>query len=231
MCSDHSSSDVDVLAHVSSEPISSVDSSNLINNIGATGSTGSSSSSEPTDSSVPNASSESSCSAEQSEPSFTYEKDGYDLTEYAVDFMSDEQAYYSIIKSYTTDNVVILSICTNGIISSTVSYNRDNSAHETFRNEECSNDFPSLIEWVNNYYNEKVSIDKLLNNVFIGEDLVPLWKVLVDAMEDDTADNNHINIVVRNPLTSYDALNIILTAWLILVIIAVATFALLVSNI
>jgi hypothetical protein len=34
----------------------------------------------------------------------------------------------------------------------------------------------------------------MLNNVFIGEDLVPLWKVLVDASNEDKAEEEFNNI-------------------------------------
>lgn len=138
---------------------------------------------------------------------FTYEKDGKDLTDYALDFMENEINYYSTIQSYTKDKVALF-ICVAGIVSAAAYYESDGTVQEYFRNNDASEKkFESIQEWHNEFYGEVVTIDKHLNNVFIGEDLVPLWKVLVDEMEadfsvdSDVDDEEHNSNELPHPLT------------------------------
>lgn len=121
---------------------------------------------------------------------FSYIKDSNDLTDYALDFQNDELSYYHTIKSYTSDENMALFICVNGLISAGAYYTSDGIINEYFRNNEPSEKkFTSVKDWYNDYYGEVVTIDKLLNNVFIGEDLVPLWRVLLDEKESNDYEN------------------------------------------
>ena len=125
--------------------------------------------------------------------SFTYEKDNKDLTDYALDFMENEIDYYSTIQSYTKDKVALF-ICVSGIVSAGAYYESDGIVQEYFRNNDASEKkFNSIQEWHNEFYGEVVTIDKHLNNVFIGEDLVPLWKILIDEMEADCSVESDVN--------------------------------------
>jgi hypothetical protein len=126
---------------------------------------------------------------------FSYVKDSNNLTYYALDFMNDEISYYPIIKSYTYDEKVSLFICVNGLVTVGAYYADNCVVSEFFRNNDTSEkEFTSLQEWYNDYYGEVAGIDKLLNNIFIGEDLVPLWKVLVDEKEsEENVDEVHVD--------------------------------------
>jgi hypothetical protein len=126
---------------------------------------------------------------------FSYIKDSNNLTYYALDFMNDEISYYPIIKSYTYDEKVSLFICVNGLVTVGAYYADNCVVSEFFRNNDTSEkEFTSLQEWYNDYYGEVAGIDKLLNNIFIGEDLVPLWKVLVDEKEsEENVDEVHVD--------------------------------------
>lgn len=125
--------------------------------------------------------------------SFKYIKNDIDLTEYALDFITQELKYYNDMLSYTLEDEVTLFICVNGLISSVATYDsEDGRLTEYFRNDNSvDNKFNSIKEWYNDYYGESVTIDKVLNNVFIGEDLVPLWKVLVDTKEEEDCESDY----------------------------------------
>jgi hypothetical protein len=135
---------------------------------------------------------------------FSYIKDSNDLTYYALDFMNDELSYYPIIKSYTHDEKIALFICINGLVNVGAYYADNGVISEYFRNNDTSEkEFMSIEEWCNDYYGEVAGIDKVLNNVFIGEDLVPLWKILVDEKESeenvdesDVEEEEHTNVNV-----------------------------------
>jgi hypothetical protein len=119
-----------------------------------------------------------------SEP-FSYIRNSNDLTEFALDFAENELPYYDDIKSYTTDNKISLFICVNGLVSVGSYYESSGEVLEFIRNNDNSDKkFLSINSWYNDYYGEAVSIDKVLDNVFIGEDLIPLWKVLEDFKEE-----------------------------------------------
>jgi hypothetical protein len=119
-----------------------------------------------------------------SEP-FSYIRNSNDLTEFALDFAENELPYYDDIKSYTTDNKISLFICVNGLVSVGSYYESSGEVLEFIRNNDNSDKkFLSIQSWYNDYYGEPVSIDKVLDNVFIGEDLIPLWKVLEDFKEE-----------------------------------------------
>lgn len=133
--------------------------------------------------------------------SFSYEKDGLDLTSYALDFVTNENDYNTLISSYTTENLVALFICVEGLVTCAGYYHKNGEVEEYIRNNEPSDKkFNSISEWYNDYYGEPVTINKMLNNVFIGEDLVPLWKVLVDASNQDKEEEESIrNDVISDP--------------------------------
>ena len=100
--------------------------------------------------------------------------------------MHDEIQYYSTIQSYTNETKVTLFICVSGLVSAGGYYDADGTVYEYFRSNDTSEKkFTSIQEWYNDFCGEATRIDKVLNELFIGEDLVPLWKVLVDEMEED----------------------------------------------
>lgn len=133
--------------------------------------------------------------------SFSYKKDGLDLTSYALDFVTNENDYNTLISSYTTENLVALFICVEGLVTCAGYYHKNGEVEEYIRNNEPSDKkFNSISEWYNDYYGEPVTINKMLNNVFIGEDLVPLWKVLVDASNQDKEEEEAVrNDVISDP--------------------------------
>ena len=123
---------------------------------------------------------------------FSYVKN-IDLTEEALEFMSDETAYYDIIKSYTKEKLSLF-ICVSGLVAAGAYYDSEGTVQEYFRNNDNSDkQFISIQGWYNDFYGEPVSIDRVLNNVFIGEDLVPLWKVLEDSndIHEDNAEEDN----------------------------------------
>lgn len=128
--------------------------------------------------------------------SFSYEKDGLNLTSYALDFITNENEYNTLISSYTTENLVALFICVEGLVTCSGYYHKNGEVEEYIRNNEPSDKkFNSISEWYNDYYGEPTTINKMLNNVFIGEDLVPLWKVLVDASNQDKEEEEEDNVI------------------------------------
>ena len=125
---------------------------------------------------------------------FKYEVGINDLTDYALDFVDNEELYYNTIRSYTNEKKVTLFICVNGLVSASGYYHPETGIEEFYRINPTQNKFSSIREWYNDFYGEAASINKLLNNVFIGEDLVPLWKVLVVASEEDVGDNLEVEV-------------------------------------
>jgi hypothetical protein len=118
-----------------------------------------------------------------------------DLVQYALDFMDDEVQYYDIIKSYTSEKDISLFICKSGLICAHAVYYSDGSLREVSRNDtvhvspfspfedwqkgyDNSIYYSAIQDWYNHYNGESTSVFNTVNNVFIGEDLVPLWKVL-----------------------------------------------------
>ena len=135
-----------------------------------------------------------------------------DLVQYALDFMDDEVQYYDIIKSYTSEEEVSLFICKRGLICAHAVYYSDGSVRELSRNdlvhvapiEDWQNGydnsvyFSAIQDWYNHYNGESTSVFNTVNNVFIGEDLVPLWKVLEvykDEQEVETLQAQHVEVV------------------------------------
>lgn len=129
---------------------------------------------------------------------FTYLRNNTDLTNYALDFMEDEASYYNSMKSYTTEGEVSLFILDNGIVSAAAHFESDGTVDEYLRNDAPHKLYHSIRDWVNDYYNSNVSITKIIDSLHIGEDLVPIWMVLLDAKEsyDTNLDSN--NTVIPN---------------------------------
>jgi hypothetical protein len=127
---------------------------------------------------------------------FTYVKNNVELANYAIDFLEDESCYYNIMQSYTTEKKVALFILVNGLVCAAGHYYRDGSVHEYLRNDTPHKVFPSISHWLNDYFDNTVSVTKILDSVHIGEDLVPIWMALIDAKEgddmlrDESADSN-----------------------------------------
>jgi len=118
------------------------------------------------------------------ETPFVYVKNDVDYSDYALHFLSNELSYFAYIKSYTTEEDVMLFIRENGLVAKSAKLDKSGTLTEL----ETENEFVSIIDWVSAYKGEAAAIDYVLDNVYIGEDLVPLWKVLEDVKEDDDAD-------------------------------------------
>jgi len=116
---------------------------------------------------------------------FTYVKNKVELAEYAFDFLENEKSYYNIMQSYTTEKKVALFILVNGLVCAAGHYYRDGSVHEYLRNDTPHKVFPSIHDWLSDYFDNTVSITKILDSVHIGEDLVPIWMALIDAKDSD----------------------------------------------
>ena len=131
---------------------------------------------------------------EQSEQtdSLKYIKDGYDYTKYAEDFAHDEYSFYNIIKSYCTGSSILLSLKINNTVLSLSNLSENGMVTEFLRNDEAvNNTFNTIFAWVKNYYGSQKDIVYVLDNVYIGDDDVPLWNVLDDmkASDDEIAED------------------------------------------
>ena len=129
---------------------------------------------------------------------FTYLRNNTDLTNYALDFMEDETSYYDNMKSYTTEGQVSLFILDNGIVSAGAYFESDGTVDEYLRNDAPHKLYPSIRDWVNDYYNSNVSITKIIDSLHIGEDLVPIWMVLLDAKENYDTNLDYTNMIIPN---------------------------------
>lgn len=129
---------------------------------------------------------------------FTYLRNNTDLTNYALDFMEDETSYYDNMKSYTTEAQVSLFILDNGIVSAGAYFESDGTVDEYLRNDAPHKLYPSIRDWVNDYYNSNVSITKIIDSLHIGEDLVPIWMVLLDAKENYDNNLDYTNMIIPN---------------------------------
>ena len=135
-----------------------------------------------------------------------------DLVQYALDFMDDEVQYYDIIKSYTHEKDISLFICKSGLICAHAIYYGDGSLREVSRNDtvhvtpfspiedwqkgyDNSIYYSAIQDWYNHYNGESTSVFNTVNNVFIGEDLVPLWKVLEVYKDEQEVQQQPIKVV------------------------------------
>ena len=115
-----------------------------------------------------------------------YIKDHDDYSKYAEDFSRDEFSFYNIIKSYCTGSSIVLSLKINDTILSLSNLSENGIVTEFLRNDEkVNNTFNTIFTWVKNYYGSSKDIKHVLDNVFIGDDEVPLWYVLSDMKDSD----------------------------------------------
>jgi hypothetical protein len=155
-----------------------------------------------------------SSSASESTP-FVYKKNDVDYTNYAIDFLSDEISYYDYIESYTSEKDILLFIKQNDVVVKIAKLDKSGSIYELIENssDEIVKEYVSIIDWVSSYKGEATSIDYILDNVYIGENLVPLWKVIVDAKNEDYLEENEDikdnlpNIDVNIDIITTDILN------------------------
>lgn len=144
-------------------------------------------------------------SSEDGKKPFSYVKNDVDLTDHALDFVDFESDYYKDMKSYTTEKDLELFLCVGGVVSSSGVFDLSGNFTEKFRENKLKEEvFDSIYAWVNSYYGEVVTYDKMFNNVFIGEDLVPLWRVLevsYEEMEEDL--NNSIDDTIEKNQTTF----------------------------
>lgn len=137
------------------------------------------------------------------EKPFVYVKNDVDYSDYALHFLSHELTYFTYIQSYTTEEDVMLFICENGLVAKSAKLDKSGALTEL----ETETEFVSIIDWVSAYKGEAAAIDYVLDNVYIGEDLVPLWKVLEDVKDEDDIEDEcntkeeEDNIVESNNIT------------------------------
>jgi hypothetical protein len=125
---------------------------------------------------------------------FHYNKENIDYSQYALDFFDDEVSHYDIIKSYTNHSEIILFHCFNGSVCSSANYNSNGTVSEFMRDEAVTKNYGSIAEWMNDYLSKEAPFDYILDHVFIGEDLVPLWKILAVVKEEyDNITSTDIN--------------------------------------
>ena len=118
--------------------------------------------------------------------SLKYIKDEYDYSKYAEDFAHDEYSFYNIIKSYSSGPSIILSLKINNTLLSLSNLSENGMVTEYLRNDEAvNNTFNTIFTWVKNYYGSQKDITYILDNVYIGDDDVPLWNVLDDMKDAD----------------------------------------------
>ena len=119
-----------------------------------------------------------------------YVKDDIDLGEFVVDFLKNEEFYYSYIHSFSTENTTILRITDdNGKrISSGILLKNDTAVVEVKRSNtenferEVHN---SILEWYTSVCGEDSPFTEIFENVLIGNNSVPLWNVLKAVCDDD----------------------------------------------
>lgn len=138
--------------------------------------------------------SESEQQTEQTEQtdSLKYIKDDVDYSAYAEDFALDEYSFYNIIKSYSSGSTILLSLKINNTVLSLSNLGENGIVTEFLRNDEkVNNTFNTIFTWVKNYYGSQKDIVYVLDNVYIGDEYVPLWNVLDDmkATDDEIADD------------------------------------------
>jgi len=123
---------------------------------------------------------------EQQSDSLAYIKDGYDYSKYAEDFAHDEYSFYNIIKSYSSGSTITLSLKINSTVLSLSNLSENGMVTEFLRNDEAvNNTFNTIFTWVKNYYGSSKDIAYVLDNVYIGDEEVPLWNVLDDMKDSD----------------------------------------------
>jgi hypothetical protein len=110
------------------------------------------------------------------------------------------------MKSYTTEENLSIFILVNGLVSAAACFEKDGTVHEYLRNDASRKFYYSIREWVNDYYHTNVSVTKVLDSVYIGEDLVPIWMVLVDAKESDELLHNYKTIIIPNNISIINTL-------------------------
>lgn len=145
---------------------------------------------------------------------FVYKKNDVDYSNYAIDFLSDEISYYDYIESYTSEKDILLFIKQNDVVVKIAKLDKSGSIYELVENstDEIIKEYVTIIDWVSAYKGEAAPIDYILDNVYIGENLVPLWKVIVDAKNEDYLEENentkddllNTNIITNDALNQFD---------------------------
>ena len=150
------------------------------------------------------------------ETPFVYIKNDVDYSDYALHFLSHELTYFTYIQSYTTEEDVMLFICENGLVAKSAKFDKSGALTEL----ETENEFVSIIDWVSAYKGEAAAINYVLDNVYIGEDLVPLWKVLEDVKEDDEIEDEPNTKEDENILENQNVPFDLLQRYMILVVMS-----------
>jgi hypothetical protein len=168
-----------------------------------------------------------------SEISYEFVKNNFDYSRYVSDFINDEAQFYDIIKSYTSEYIVVIIIKINDEICSVAEYNENGTVYEYVRNdefyEETYKEYKTIVEWVNNYYGETVKPQTILNNVYIGEGNVPLWKILLIAKEEDDETNSMLTNISESGKCI--APIIIMVVWAFMILLMVCTITTLITDV
>jgi hypothetical protein len=131
----------------------------------------------------------------------SFEYEGIELIDYVNDFIDNQRNYFQLIKSYCMGNNVFVYIQENGQVLSAGILDIDNKVHEFTRitNEE-NKTHDSIWKWVNDYYGKVLTGSEMMNRVYIGKNFVPLWRILLDAYEED----NDISVSLETYDKEYD---------------------------
>jgi len=135
-----------------------------------------------------------------------------DLMDYVNDFINDEVYYYEYIKSYCNGNNIKLYIQQENKSSVSAAYlDIDNKVYEYTRDKEnIYTIHDSIWKWVNDN-------NKLINSVYIGDNYVPLRRILQDSYEDNIINKEEY----FEDTNEYTCMNIVLGIWVICSLILV----------
>jgi hypothetical protein len=119
-----------------------------------------------------------------------YVKDNVDLGELVVDFLNDEEYYYSYIHSFSTERSTVLRIVDDKgeRISSGILLHDDTAVLEVKRanTENFEREVhTSILEWYTSVCAQNSPFTELFDRVLIGKNSVPLWNALKAVSEED----------------------------------------------
>jgi len=127
-----------------------------------------------------------------------YVKDDIDLGEFVVDFLKNEEFYYSYIHSFSNENTTILQITDDSgkRISSAILLKNDTVVLEVkrFNTENFEREVHnSILQWYTSVCGEDSPFTELFDSILIGKNSVPLWNVLKVVCDDDNLESQKDN--------------------------------------
>ena len=112
--------------------------------------------------------------------------DEYSIIKYTNKFIDNEKQYYDIIQSYCYGNKIELFLEENKEVISAAYLNEDSTVnqHMLYSNNEHK-EYDSIYGWVNAVKGKILTGKELIEIVYIGDNYVPLWRVMLDAIDYD----------------------------------------------